>query len=762
MMKPKSTFNRSAMTAFLLVLVLAAGCSKDPAKRRSQFEANAKKYVQEEKYNEAIIEYRNALKVMPMASDLHLQLADVYMKNGQPREAFAEYKKAGELDPENRYAQLSLAKIYLVAGLPAETIQIATAQRLKHPDDADFGLILASAFAAKRDFQEGNKVLDEMLAKDPKNVAVLMHKGIFAVSSNKLEEARLFFERALAADPKSVDANNALAGYWLQKKDGAKAEEYFKAAIAQNPGSSAARNAYAQFLLRSGRGAEAEPVIKESVNLQKNSPAARMTLAGYYMNQGRTSEAKQVWEGIAKDHQQFLAARFELAEAALRDRNLDEAARIVDAIRKDKPKDSGALALHARILLGRGQANQAIEALEAAQKSDNRVPMIHFLLGGAYQQVGNLDRAQSSFEEALNLDPEFARARIALAQLLLSRGQADGALNQVNQVLDKIKNQPDALMMKGMAQIATRKFDNAEATFTELTKIVPNSDVVRLRLGQVAAAQKQPAVAEKHFRRAVELNPKQYAAIEGLVGLMLVKKDVAGAESFLQRQIANDNSAPLYMTLAQVYRVSNRAKDAETALLKAVSLDPHNTNAITSLGSLYIEHKSIDKALEQFATALKLDPKNIGVLTVSGVLNEQAGKKDIAKQFYEQALAIDPNAGLAANNLAFMLLTEGKDMDRALELARRARSSMPQVPAAADTLAWVYYKRNLHDSAFPLLQEAVKAQPENATYRFHLAAVLVGQGKKQQAKVEMDKALKLDSALQNDGEAKRVMSELAL
>jgi tetratricopeptide (TPR) repeat protein len=77
-------------------------------------------------------------------------------------------------------------------------------------------------------------------------------------------------------------------------------------------------------------------------------------------------------------------------------------------------------------------------------------------------------------------------------------------------------------------------------------------------------------------------------------------------------------------------------------------------------------------------------------------------------------------------------------------------------------LAWVYYKRNLHDSAFPLLQEAVKAQPENATYRLHLAAVLAGQGKKQQAKIEMDRALKLNSALKNDADAKRVMSELAL
>jgi tetratricopeptide (TPR) repeat protein len=144
------------------------------------------------------------------------------------------------------------------------------------------------------------------------------------------------------------------------------------------------------------------------------------------------------------------------------------------------------------------------------------------------------------------------------------------------------------------------------------------------------------------------------------------------------------------------------------------------------------------------------------------MLNQQSGKDEIAKQLYERALSIDPNAAFAANNLAFMLVSEGKDLDRALDYARRARSAMPQAPAAADTLAWIYYKRNLHDSAYPLLQEAIKAQPENATYRFHLAAVLAGQGKKDQAKVEMTKALKLNSSLRNDQDAKRVISELSL
>jgi Flp pilus assembly protein TadD len=68
----------------------------------------------------------------------------------------------------------------------------------------------------------------------------------------------------------------------------------------------------------------------------------------------------------------------------------------------------------------------------------------------------------------------------------------------------------------------------------------------------------------------------------------------------------------------------------------------------------------------------------------------------------------------------------------------------------------------LYDSALPLLQEAVKQQPQKAEYHFHLAAVLLETGKKPQAKAEMSQALKLDATLKNRDDVKKVMGELGV
>jgi tetratricopeptide (TPR) repeat protein len=242
----------------------------------------------------------------------------------------------------------------------------------------------------------------------------------------------------------------------------------------------------------------------------------------------------------------------------------------------------------------------------------------------------------------------------------------------------------------------------------------------------------------------------------------LTRKKPDQAEAIVKQAIATIPSGALYTTLGKVYISQKRLPDAEAALLKAIQVDPKNTSAMSILAALYAEQKAMDKALGQLDAATKAAPQSPGLWTMYGMLSEQSGNPARARDYYEKALELDTNSAVAANNLAVLLSAEGKDMDRALELARRARVALPQNPSVSDTLAWIYYKRSLYDSAAPLLQEAIKAQPDNATYRFHLAAVLAGQGKRDQAKVEMSRALKLNSELKNNQDARKVMSELSL
>ena len=60
------------------------------------------------------------------------------------------------------------------------------------------------------------------------------------------------------------------------------------------------------------------------------------------------------------------------------------------------------------------------------------------------------------------------------------------------------------------------------------------------------------------------------------------------------------------------------------------------------------------------------------------------------KKLCEKAREVDPDSPLVANNLAYLYLEHGGDVNVALSLAQMVRQKMPNSPDAADTLGWAY------------------------------------------------------------------------
>ena len=96
--------------------------------------------------------------------------------------------------------------------------------------------------------------------------------------------------------------------------------------------------------------------------------------------------------------------------------------------------------------------------------------------------------------------------------------------------------------------------------------------------------------------------------------------------------------------------------------------------------------------------------------------------KDYPKErdAYEKLLVISPNDVPALNNLAFLNAEHLIDLDKALELARKARDLQPQDPSVGDTFGWVLYKRGDYQQALPILQESAEKSADTPEIQFHL------------------------------------------
>src|SRR5262244_3505325 len=67
------------------LLLIAYGCKGDPQATKAAHMQKGEAYVAQEKYAEAIIEFRNAIKLDPKDAQPYYKLALVFLKQGEPQ-----------------------------------------------------------------------------------------------------------------------------------------------------------------------------------------------------------------------------------------------------------------------------------------------------------------------------------------------------------------------------------------------------------------------------------------------------------------------------------------------------------------------------------------------------------------------------------------------------------------------------------------------------------------------------------------------------
>jgi tetratricopeptide (TPR) repeat protein len=73
-------------------------------------------YLRQDKTDEAIKTYKEAIRIYPQRDEFHLALGDIYLKQDMPDDALKEFEAAVTLNPDDANSRYSLGQSYLTAG----------------------------------------------------------------------------------------------------------------------------------------------------------------------------------------------------------------------------------------------------------------------------------------------------------------------------------------------------------------------------------------------------------------------------------------------------------------------------------------------------------------------------------------------------------------------------------------------------------------------------------------------------------------------
>ncbi|MGA7391284.1 MAG: tetratricopeptide repeat protein, partial [Terrimicrobiaceae bacterium] len=200
-------------------------------------------------------------------------------------------------------------------------------------------------------------------------------------------------------------------------------------------------------------------------------------------------------------------------------------------------------------------------------------------------------------------------------------------------------------------------------------------------------------------------------------------------------------SSVLNFLEGKVYAAQGEWNRAESSLTHAIALDPNFASAYSLLISSYLARNELPQAIAQLQTVLAKNPKDVRALMLSAIIYEKMSDFSAARDAYEKLLSVDPSFAPALNNLAYLYAERLKDLDKALELAQKARTLLPSNPAVADTLGWILYKRADYQQALTLLQESAQNLPHNAEIQFHLGMANYSMGRTNEARAAFGRAV---------------------
>jgi Flp pilus assembly protein TadD len=199
------------------------------------------------------------------------------------------------------------------------------------------------------------------------------------------------------------------------------------------------------------------------------------------------------------------------------------------------------------------------------------------LLGLAYEKLGDLKNAASSYEGALALDPKDTETSLHLAQLYLRE----------NRTAD------------------------AEAKFRGVLSTEPDSQPALAGLAKTLEAEKS-SEAPDAYRAYLKAQPNDAATREHLVHLLIAnaKYDEALAE-MEQSEKGGGPSVESLKLRADILIGQKKWDDAIAALKQAVVLAPKDAVLRGGLGRTYLQQRDFANAEKELKAAIRMDAQNL-------------------------------------------------------------------------------------------------------------------------------------------------------
>ncbi|MCX6635303.1 MAG: tetratricopeptide repeat protein, partial [Acidobacteria bacterium] len=529
--------------------------------------------------NNAIENYRLALKADPGATFLTDELSDLYIQAGQTRTAVLEAEEAIRQNPDDLTARRILGRIYTrMIGDPQQrkinedmvkrAIEQYSKVGEKEPSDLDTWLMLGRLYKVAQNSVDAEKAYRKALELDPNNEDAMTGLAMVYADLGDNKSASEMLRKVAEKNP-GMRTLTALAGTYEQMREYALAAESLKKALEFSPGSNPElKRALAQNLMLAEQYDEALKVYQEVLAEDPKDAQSQLRVSQIYRQKHDFARAREASRKALEIDPENLEVRFNDVNLFEAEGKIAEAITLLKDMLGSSRKQSynpGEKANRVALLERLGvmyrsneQPREAVAAFQEIGELDATLgPRVAAQVIETYRAAKEYAKAEREADEAAKKHPDDRTLRMVRASVLAETGKPAQAVEELKTLLDGKSDREIQLSIAQAHEKARNYAEMAKAldAAEKLSESKDEKETVLFMRGAMYEKLKQYDAAETEFRKVLALNPGNASALNYL-GYMLADRNVrlSEAQQLIQKALDRDPNNGAYLdSLGWVY-----------------------------------------------------------------------------------------------------------------------------------------------------------------------------------------------------------------
>jgi len=459
-------------------------------------------------------------------------------------------------------------------------------------------------------------------------------------------------------------------------------------------------------------------------NLSIDNFESNLIIGVYYLKQKNFEKAKKYFQKLKKQNQRNLLSKI-LSES-----------------------------LNAWVEFDKLSEENAVKRINNYSKDFGNIKKIQSTFLACYYESENTNEKFEKITSDKKVN--FSRYNFFYANYLFNNGEKRKAINILEDSLDIY---PRNLILKQLKNDLELNDKSSQSNQFECKKINHVIAEIFYVVSNALAAESLYALSNFYLNMAIYLNPN-FISFKTLLAENFYLLKFYKNSSKIYYDIKKGGEVYSWYASKQITKIlvqKDKEKKGFIFLTKTFNaINDPTLNEMYDFATFLKNNEKFKEAILLYSNVLeKIDDKHIlysSVLEGRGVAYERSGEWNKAEKDLIASLESLPDQAYVINYLAYSWIEKGKNIQKSLEMLKKASELKKNDGYILDSLGWAYFKLQDYTEAQKYLQLAVQIMPYDPVINDHYADALWMNNKKIQARYIWEYVLNLEKVKKEEVE----------